>query len=461
MNRSPDGKLTVCHGESVKIGKQNKGEYEKSHGLSICISMLLTFGLIFLLCCLLYNELFLALVDPSPPLGEITVGRIRWVQVCFLFTGFLMIVLALSARRIPGLGRALARPWAANTLLCCLAVFTPVYVLELSLKPFSDTEPPTRIFVEDRELGWRLRPDSKGVWGGVNVEINSKGVRGPELEYAKPHNVKRILYLGDSVTFGYTLKTWEETYPIIVEGILEDGLGCEIETINAGVGGYSPWQEYIYLSKEGIKYLPDLVVLSFVLNDVTEKFGLKEFGGAGSGYQLSRTALSAIDRLLKYRSSIVYFAGVIRARMRYGRNIAEGAREKEAWNVKALAYQPEREDVQRAWETTLENLSKIFDFCKNREIPVILVVFPYTFQFREVDALSTPQSVVREYAVDSGVPVLDLLPKLAEKARENGIAPEDYFGDDSHPSFQGNQEIGGFIADFIVRERVLSVNGNG
>ena len=60
----------------------------------------------------------------------------------------------------------------------------------------------------------------------------------------------------------------------------------------------------MFLRKEGIKYDPDLVVLSFVLNDVTEKFGLIRFGGSRLGFQLEHSILTLTD-WLSYKSSIV------------------------------------------------------------------------------------------------------------------------------------------------------------
>lgn len=67
-----------------------------------------------------------------------------------------------------------------------------------------------------------------------------------------------------------------------------------VETINASVSGYSPWQQAIYLQNEGLRYAPDVVVVAFVLNDATEKFELLRFGGAWEGWQLSRS-FSSVD----------------------------------------------------------------------------------------------------------------------------------------------------------------------
>jgi hypothetical protein len=143
------------------------------------------------------------------------------------------------------------------------------------------------------------------------------------------------------------------------------------------------------------------------------------------------------------------------ARMKYGKNLLEGVRRCERLSVRSLAYDPDAPGVEGAWKITLENLGKIFEFCKTREIPVVVCVFPFTFQFDDVDALSEPQRRVCQFAREHEVPVLDLLPVLAQRLEEQRAKPEDYFVDADHPSPRGNEVISKAMADFIERENVL------
>jgi lysophospholipase L1-like esterase len=236
---------------------------------------------------------------------------------------------------------------------------------------------------------------------------------------------------------------------------LEKRLARNIETINAGVNGYSPWQQYIYLSREGLKYEPDVIVVAFVLNDVTEKFGLIRFGGRYEGAQLAVTAPSSLERLYA-ESSIAHFARRMSARIRFGSDVQKGAIRAENLNVKALAYQPDRPDVRKAWEITLAELGKIFDLGQEKDIPVILVVLPYTFQFDDVEKLSAPQQVLNDYAVEKGVPVLDLLPLLAQRMERQGLKPEDYFLDTNHLSPLGSEVVAEIIAAFIQQQELAA-----
>lgn len=438
----------------VSMGGRIANHGDGSGKSNVARMLLLAAGIIYVLSSVLYNEYLVARFLPNRALDYLIVERVRSVQVCFLVAGLMLISASELVRRISRLRAFMSKRLVAKILLCVLTTVLPVSILELSLRPAAYCSANTTIFVRDRELGWRLKPDSEDVWGGVQVKVNGKGLIGPELDYDKRPEVIRILYLGDSVTFGYRLSSYKQTFPYAAEAILEKELGKEIETINAGVGGYSPWQEYIYLYREGIKYSPDLVVICFVLNDVTEKFGLVRFGGLGEGLQLSKTG-PALDRLLS-KSGIMYLARKINAKIRFGRDVQKGATKREILDVHSLVERPDSRDVEAAWRITLRNLGKIFDLCRDKGISVILVVFPFSFQFSDVNNSSIPQAIVSQYAVEHGIPVIDLLPILSEKITKEGTKPEDYFLDHDHLSLVGSEVVAEIVSDFMSKERLLS-----
>jgi len=181
-------------------------------------------GLIFLILAVLYNEFLWALLSQDQSLVGPTVKKIRSVQICFLAMGLVLMFISELVRRIPWLKSTVRKGLCANILLLLMAVLLPISILELSLRPFFELNTKTTIFLRDSELGWRLRPNSNDIWGGVRVKINGKGLRGPELAYSKPPDVFRILHLGDSVTFGFMLNSYKEAFPYVVEDRLEGKL---------------------------------------------------------------------------------------------------------------------------------------------------------------------------------------------------------------------------------------------
>ena len=400
---------------------------------------------------LLFNEYVVGFFDPEPPLLERTADRVRKSQLFLILAGVLLIAFSMYVRRKPIFNSVLNRPRTVGLLFLCLVLFISLSIGEATLRPFAGwPQGLTTIFEKDAELGWKLRPNAEDVWCGKKVKINAKGLRGPDIPYQKAENVFRILFLGDSVTFGCLLSSHEQTFPYIVQRILPTQLGREVETFNAGVGGYSPWQEYIYLSREGIRYQPDLVVVSFVLNDIVEKFGLVMFGGWGEGFQLHKTAHSLLDRIYDMDSGIMYFARNLGAQLRFGTEIQKGAIKEEHLRVTTLVEFPEQPSVKKAWDVTLANLHKIFKFCKDRDIPAILVGFPYAFQLEDPEKKAAPQLMLSRFSEQHGIAFIDLLPILAGQMRENGTKPEVYFADANHPSPYGSEQAARIISNYIV-----------
>src|SRR5262249_2088779 len=139
-----------------------------------------------------------------------------------------------------------------------------------------DLLPDPDLYVEDADMGKRMRPGWEGNEFGAPVKINSKGLRNPEVDYAKPPGTYRGLALGGSGTFGFRMKE-PDSYPRQLERALQEwgrerGDPRRFEVINTGVIGYSTDQEAAYLRVEGERYQPDLVVVAYYpVNDTHNK----------------------------------------------------------------------------------------------------------------------------------------------------------------------------------------------
>ena len=102
--------------------------------------------------------------------------------------------------------------------------------------------------------------------GSNKVKINANGLRDEEIPFNKPEDEKRVLMLGDSVTFGWGVSQGE-TFSDRMEQILRQLTGSQWQFINAGVNGYNTEQEATYIRIEGMRYSPDFVLLIYVNND--------------------------------------------------------------------------------------------------------------------------------------------------------------------------------------------------
>ena len=105
--------------------------------------------------------------------------------------------------------------------------------------------------------------------GQWDYHINSRGLRDTrEFEYAKPDDQLRILVLGDSYTLGFEVGQ-DESYAAVLERDLKQHR-INAQVINAGVSGFSNAEALIYLREEGLRYQPDIVVLGFYINDLSD-----------------------------------------------------------------------------------------------------------------------------------------------------------------------------------------------
>ena len=417
-------------------------------------------GIISLVLAAVFNSYALALFSPDRQLVQETVTRIHSSQIRFLIVGISVILAAVILRRL-AVFRVLSRHQRITNITLmivalALFIFTADNILGVSYYP----DDLTTIFIEDDLLGWRLRPNGDDYYGSAHYKINSKGLRSPHSEYRKPADTRRILHLGDSVTIGHGLP-YEGTSAYILEEMLgELHRGYAVQVINAGCDGYSPWQEYEFLRSEGYKYEPDLVMVGFVLNDVTEKFGLVRFGGNTAGGQLRHTRqYAAISRFPLYRAltrtPIYLFLKDRFLKARLGKNIREGAKRLEELQVRDLVFNHDNELVDQAWETTLGNLQKISTYCSDNEIEMLVVIYPFAFQLDLSDSMAYPQFRVRDFCQRNDIRCVDLLPVFSEEMRRTGNEAEYYFKDQYHPAIEGNRVTSRVVLDYIVANGLL------
>ncbi|MDP8207173.1 MAG: SGNH/GDSL hydrolase family protein [Candidatus Electryonea clarkiae] len=381
--------------------------------------------------------------------------QLKTVFPGLLVQAFLFAGLGISARIIPGLRRFASNNQVLNILLLILVLYLPISILEITLAPFVGDDKPTSIFTHDMKRIWKLKPNAEDYWGGQIVKINNKGLRGREVEYGKPEGVIRILYLGDSVTFGYRLINDEDCFPDKTEPILEENLGCEIETVNAGIGGYSPWQEHLYLIEEGVKYNPDAVVLILVLNDFTQKFMLTRFGGFWEGYQLAMNSTYLMGRLSAHSNIMSFIKKKILER-RFGFDPVLRAEDNEFTTTSDFLYQPDSKQVQLAEKTTLENLEKLLIDCREMNLPLLAVFFPPRFQLENMDASHRPQEILGDFFTKMDTPFLDLHPGIAKRMNSSGLKPEHLYLDDIHPTSLGNTIAAEEIAQALMKHELIA-----
>ncbi len=112
-------------------------------------------------------------------------------------------------------------------------------------------------------IGHVHKPNSSMRLMNVMVDINSDGLRDREYPVSRGDEY-RIIFLGDSLTFGWGVEQ-EDTFQYILEENLNAHRPTEI--INFGTGNYNTEQEVNLFIEKGLKYGPDKVVVFYFIND--------------------------------------------------------------------------------------------------------------------------------------------------------------------------------------------------
>jgi lysophospholipase L1-like esterase len=288
-----------------------------------------------------------------------------------------------------------------------------------------------------------IKPGSHYEWQSIPVDINSHGLRGPETTYEKPPKTFRILNLGDSIVMGWGVRE-ENTYGRRLESMLneESTSNIHFEVINAGVPGWNLENALAYLQAEGLKYDPDLILLG-----VTTANDIK-----GDSALLADNQPAPI----KWLRSNTYFWPFLTVQLRWLEARAQGRERIDVIDPptnpdKYFPPDPEAEQWKEVWGS----VSAINQLAKEKDIPIVLTIFPIEFQVMDESYPTLPQELLTAKATESGIVAVDPLPAFRQACLEKPGGPcqlEDryLFADVwMHPSALGHKLIAAELRDVI------------
>ncbi|MEL6431065.1 MAG: SGNH/GDSL hydrolase family protein, partial [Planctomycetota bacterium] len=264
---------------------------------------------------------------------------------------------------------------------------------------------------------------------GVEVRFNALRMRGPEVP--PPDAARRVLFLGDSVTFGWGVDE-DHTFAARVARGLSDGRGAGLRTVapgdldwaalNAGVCSYNTRQEAAWLEREGFDLGPELIVLTIVDNDVLDLRD-KWSREAGRQLRLAQRIHTALKGSYLYKLLLHAF--------NHGPD--------------GVALHGANQDLPEddpGWRSSLEALERIVAACEGRGVPLVLVYYrvvrrPFTDRYlASIERTVAPRGVVDTVTWFEDAPV---------EAWVNSIV-------DSHPNAR---------AHAVLAERLLATGALG
>lgn len=290
-------------------------------------------------------------------------------------------------------------------------------------------------FAPDPHMSYRMKP-GRGVSSlGVPFEINSMGLRGPEIVTPKPAGVFRILVLGDSVTLGYGVPD-EVSYPRVLEKLAQGG---RVEVINAGTSGHHTQDQLGFLEHYGLALEPDLVVTGFTYSDLDAP--LKLVIRDGVGYDEAENVAFIPPWVKKaLRHSRLYLA-IGRARWAMANRAPAASNDAAARNDLFLPR----------WPVQQLPIKRLVAVCEEHHVPLVIAYQPaqaevtrgveYSALLERLAALEGP-----------GVHFLDTVPRFVA-ANDPGALFLPF--DPVHPSSRGHRIIARTLADDAFLQKTL------
>lgn len=272
---------------------------------------------------------------------------------------------------------------------------------------------------------------------------NTFGFRDVEHTHNKDAGVFRILGLGDSFTYGAGV-AFEKTYLHLLEKMLNARQDSHprTEIVKAGIYRYFPEPERILLENYGSDYMPDLVLVGFLPNDIIDTyFGAGAVVVDESGYLKTREAkeIGKIGTLLYENSHI--FRLVLKNYINY--QISK-------------KYQPNFSDVykdngvhEKDWQTLEDEYKNIVSIARDINSRVVIVGIPQKGPWNESHYY--PAKRLARWARENGAGFVDVLPSMIEASASKSM----YYETDGHCTEDGYEVIANVIFQYLEENSLV------
>lgn len=212
---------------------------------------------------------------------------------------------------------------------------------------------------------------------------NGDGLRDRHHTLTPAPGVRRVVCLGDSVTYGYELAR-EHAWPQQLEALL-DQRGGRVEVFNVAAPGWTARQQRIAWRELARKYRPERVLLGVCLNDIPE---------------LHNNLARPPAWLARLHQGSALVRRVVAAQ---GREID---------SVMDLFQRPDARAVRAGFEHFFGELRGLRDEVRAEGARLALVVFPFRFQVEPGAPTPAVQQRIQAFAAREGVDFIDVLPAL-------------------------------------------------
>jgi hypothetical protein len=224
----------------------------------------------------------------------------------------------------------------------------------------------------------------------------------------------------------------------------ESSNGKHVQVINAGVPGWNLENAIAYLQAEGLNYEPDLILLGLTIaNDIK-----------GDSALLAGNQPAPI----KWLRSNTYLWPFLTVQMRWMQARAEG---RDRIDVIDPPTAPDKyfptDPQSEQWDEFWSLVSAINRLAEEKDVPVVLIIFPLELQVIDETYPTLPQELLAARATEAGIPAIDPLSAFRQACLEKPDGKCQFedrylFADVwMHPSAYGHKLVADELVEFLSR----------
>ncbi|MEP7153996.1 MAG: GDSL-type esterase/lipase family protein [Nitrospira sp.] len=215
------------------------------------------------------------------------------------------------------------------------------------------------------DVGWERRPHFKGLVAGelrrqdparYQREFDAEGFFSIDSDQVQGTGHKKILAIGDSNTFGWGVPSTSAFSEVL------DVLRADADVINLGVSGHTSFQGYEMLVKHFDQVRPDVIIASYGFND---RRVVPSESAIDSRQKFERDALSRRFDLLRGRIYLFRMIQIVMSKVGLIKNGSD----------QDMVVDARQARTRVSPEQYRQNLGRIAQFCKERHVPLVFIVF--------------------------------------------------------------------------------------